>query len=985
MNDAGGMMRRSVVLLASLLLVCVLMAGAVSATNWTDAGNFNTSWYETYSSGNEFLIYDAASLAAFSEKVSVNNTPNGFESKTVKLMADIDLQSYNWTAIGTEGKSFNGTFDGNGHTISNMKIEGNVATGGDDVYYGLFGYIEGGVTNVYSQMSDIYDVSTDQYKATDASTKYTAKVGNFKLVNPVITTNGSWVGAAIGGAKYAYIHDISVGTSSTNGGTITGANSVGGVIGRGIASFVEDCTNYATVISGSNTVNTYNAGGIAGAMRCKVGSNTYCSAIVACINHGSITYTMTTGGVAGICGQTDTNLVICTSKNTGTISVKATTDATEAYSSSVSGILGVTNGANILAKCINTGSISETGDKVMGSINGLYGRPNGISHVIDCENIGSLSGDALYMGGVTAYVSNVGTFPQLTIRSTKSSGTQTNSYLSGITSSYVAGSTSNNNGGILLENIQFSDSSAFQNALIQEGRMVLKGVSVSNAGTAVSLPFIHERVIFEDTSCSLPKQYTVTVDNTPASCSLNLTLPGSVITISGTTSQTASITLCGEKLTITNGATAEAITIAIMNAKDSRITNSGTGFKLGITGSENCTVINSGTITNGLVLISSSKSTVFNEENAVIKNTNSHGISLGASGTSGSNDVLIHNKGSIMSGSSGSQYILYAPEYEVFSLLNYQTGKLISKTGSYYITYGTTANFFSFAHGVWNDNVETTTVQPGRDVPGSFVTSSGSPTINTYNASNITNITIAQPPTKLIYTEGEAFNPFGLKINASYSLDGVALDKEIKLEHRWLMYSTSPLTAGQTTFTISFMGITTNVPITVKAKPQPVPQPVYSSGDGNMENAFRVLFETQGGSYVSPATGLSYGDKITAPVKPVRDGYTFGGWYKDAACTQGWSFSDAIDGDMTLYAKWTGGSAAQQTTAETAAPTAQPTEKQTTAPVQTQSQGTSSATTAAPAATTAAGGQPTLTQAPAPVFGALLGLLAAGVLLRRRE
>ena len=163
--------------------------------------------------------------------------------------------------------------------------------------------------------------------------------------------------------------------------------------------------------------------------------------------------------------------------------------------------------------------------------------------------------------------------------------------------------------------------------------------------------------------------------------------------------------------------------------------------------------------------------------------------------------------------------------------------------------------------------------------------------------------------------------------------------------------------------------------------PGPQPQPVYSSGDGNMENAFRVLFDTQGGSYVSPATGLSYGDKITAPTNPVRDGYTFGGWYKDAACTQGWSFSDAIDGDMTLYAKWTGGSAVQQTTTATA----QPTTKQTTAPQQTQSQSQAAATTAVPAATTAAGVTPTLTQAPAPMFGALLGLLAAGVLLRRRE
>lgn len=40
------------------------------------------------------------------------------------------------------------------------------------------------------------------------------------------------------------------------------------------------------------------------------------------------------------------------------------------------------------------------------------------------------------------------------------------------------------------------------------------------------------------------------------------------------------------------------------------------------------------------------------------------------------------------------------------------------------------------------------------------------------------------------------------------------------------------------------------------------------------------------------------------PVDPTRDGYTFGGWYRDAGCTKalgGWY----LDRDMTFYAKWT--------------------------------------------------------------------------------
>ncbi|MCZ9311966.1 MAG: InlB B-repeat-containing protein [Methanocorpusculum sp.] len=156
-----------------------------------------------------------------------------------------------------------------------------------------------------------------------------------------------------------------------------------------------------------------------------------------------------------------------------------------------------------------------------------------------------------------------------------------------------------------------------------------------------------------------------------------------------------------------------------------------------------------------------------------------------------------------------------------------------------------------------------------------------------------------------------------------------------------------------------------------------------SSGDGNMNNAFRVLFN-DGSSTVSVVTGLSYGDKITAPANPVKDGYTFAGWYKDSACTQSWSFSDGISGDMTLYAKWTGGSSSSQSSSsQQSGTTTQSTAKAT--PASTQAQSGTTATTAAPVSTTAAGVTPTLTQAPAPVAGLLFGLLIAGVFLRRRE
>ena len=87
-------------------------------------------------------------------------------------------------------------------------------------------------------------------------------------------------------------------------------------------------------------------------------------------------------------------------------------------------------------------------------------------------------------------------------------------------------------------------------------------------------------------------------------------------------------------------------------------------------------------------------------------------------------------------------------------------------------------------------------------------------------------------------------------------------------------------------------------------KPGPTPPSGGGSSDGNMDNAYRVLFN-DGATTLYIVTDLSAGDKLTKPEDPVKDGYTFAGWHKDTACTQAWDFNDGITGSMTLYAKWT--------------------------------------------------------------------------------
>ena len=67
-----------------------------------------------------------------------------------------------------------------------------------------------------------------------------------------------------------------------------------------------------------------------------------------------------------------------------------------------------------------------------------------------------------------------------------------------------------------------------------------------------------------------------------------------------------------------------------------------------------------------------------------------------------------------------------------------------------------------------------------------------------------------------------------------------------------------------------------------------------------------VTFDSKGGSEIAPATGLVFGDLLTRPEDPVREGYTLTGWYQDEVNARIWDFnSDTIThAVLTLYAGW---------------------------------------------------------------------------------
>ncbi|MCZ0862719.1 GLUG motif-containing protein [Methanocorpusculum vombati] len=154
---------RMCLLFAVFLLVCMLMTGAVSAAgpsgNWTDPGNYDTSWAGSGDLENDpYLIETAKQLAGIAVQVNSGTTYGG---KYFELNDDIDLSEHYWTPIGnTSATSFQGTFNGNDKNITNMNV-----TLSSAIVAGLFGRVEGATIKNVSVSGAVSATLTGAYSS----------------------------------------------------------------------------------------------------------------------------------------------------------------------------------------------------------------------------------------------------------------------------------------------------------------------------------------------------------------------------------------------------------------------------------------------------------------------------------------------------------------------------------------------------------------------------------------------------------------------------------------------------------------------------------------------------------------------------------------------------------------------------------------------------------------------------------------------------
>ena len=189
--------------------------------------------------GVEHKINDAQGLITFSNAVK---SGTNFTGTTVVLGSDIDFTggySERFAPIGNSSRYFNGIFDGQGHTIRNLKVNSS------SKYVGLFGYSLG---------SAIQNVVIDDSCSFGSS----------------YSSGNSFVGSILGYCR------------SANGPcTIESVVSMGSVL-----------------FEGNTTWNVF-VGGIAG----YIYSANYSNTLKNCVNYGSVTHSggnfVEMGGIAG--------------------------------------------------------------------------------------------------------------------------------------------------------------------------------------------------------------------------------------------------------------------------------------------------------------------------------------------------------------------------------------------------------------------------------------------------------------------------------------------------------------------------------------------------------------------------------------------------------------------------------------------------------------------------------------------------------------
>ena len=204
----------------------------------------DTTWWDENPWGDEYILYTANELAG----LAVIANGNSMDGVTIKLGADIDLASQEWTPINFSGSG--AVFEGQGHTISNLSIQNSSLS-----HCGLFGSVGSSVTVSNVTLRDV-NILGDYFVGAFAGSLYDNRWYDGRVESPYII-NCSVIGGTVEGDQQVggFIGCASPGSQISqciSNVTVIGDFSVGGLIGDG-GGVIHSCT-VTSSITGGNAV-----------------------------------------------------------------------------------------------------------------------------------------------------------------------------------------------------------------------------------------------------------------------------------------------------------------------------------------------------------------------------------------------------------------------------------------------------------------------------------------------------------------------------------------------------------------------------------------------------------------------------------------------------------------------------------------------------------------------------------------------------------
>ena len=240
-----------------LLLIFLFAFLAITPLNLIGGEVFSGETYQAVSETENMISVTQDGSSSSISLQTLSENIEDYSSATLVLNEDITISS-NWSPIGSEGNSFSGTFDGNGHTITfeeTPQING--------AYQGLFGYTDGATIKNLQTSGDYLISSTDSTESEifaglllgygrNTTIENCEVVSNENATPQKITkklTYGTLAGRLVGGE----LKNISVIANQTFSAELSNSYTIklGGVVGA-----TDNVKITKTVVFGSIRLNT---------------------------------------------------------------------------------------------------------------------------------------------------------------------------------------------------------------------------------------------------------------------------------------------------------------------------------------------------------------------------------------------------------------------------------------------------------------------------------------------------------------------------------------------------------------------------------------------------------------------------------------------------------------------------------------------------------------------------------------------------------